>query len=87
MATTEAKIKLTAEDATSAAFGSLLKNVANVKNELTGLPAKFTQVAIASAGIGSIAGFASMISQDVDGRAKLRDLSIETNISVEACPA
>jgi hypothetical protein len=84
MATTEAKIKLTAEDATSAAFGSLLKNVANVKNELTGLPAKFTQVAIASAGIGSIAGFASMIAQTIEGRAKLRDLAIQSNISVEA---
>jgi hypothetical protein len=84
MASNEAKIKLTAEDATAAAFGSVLKNVTNLKTEVAGLPAKFTQIAIASAGIGSIAGFASMISQIIDGRAKLRDLSIETNISVEA---
>jgi hypothetical protein len=80
----EAKIKLTAEDATSQAFSAVLKNVTSLKTELTGLPAKFTQIAIASAGIGSLAGFASMISTSIEAKAKLRDLSIQSNISVEA---
>jgi hypothetical protein len=82
--TSEAKIKLTAEDVTGGAFTAVLKNVNNLKTELTGLPGKFTQIAIASAGIGSIAGFAEMIAGTIEAKAKLRDLSIETNISVEA---
>jgi hypothetical protein len=84
VAANEARIKLTAEDATAAAFGAVLKNVTNLKTELVGLPAKFTQIAIASAGIGSIAGFASMIQESIEAKAKLRDLSTQTNISVEA---
>jgi hypothetical protein len=84
VANNEAKIRLTAEDATSAAFAAVTRNVGNLKTELATLPARFTQIAIASAGIGSIAGFSSMISAVIEGRAKLRDLSMQSNISVEA---
>lgn len=80
----EAKIKLTAEDATAAAFATVTKNFSNLKSEVAGLPAKFAQVAIASAGIASVAGFANMISSAIEAKARLRDLSLQTNISVEA---
>lgn len=82
--TSEAKIRLTAQDATGGAFATVLRNVGNLKTELTGLPAKFTQIAIASAGVGSIAGFASMIQESIEAKARLKDLSLESNISVEA---
>jgi hypothetical protein len=84
MATNEAKIKLTAEDATGGAFTAVLKNVTNLKTELTTLPASSRRLRSQRQGSAPSQGFASMISGIVDGRAKLRDFSIETNISVEA---
>lgn len=80
----EAKIKLSAQDATGAAFAAVTKNVQNLKSEAAGLPAKFAQIAIASAGLGSIAGFTAIITSAIESRAQLAKLSVQTNISVEA---
>lgn len=84
MAGNDAKIRLTAEDLTGAAFAAVSKNFGKLRTEAADLPAKFAQIAIASAGIASIAGFTSMISGAIEAKARLRDLSIQTNISVEA---
>lgn len=80
----DAKIRLTAEDATAAAFASVSDKFGKLGAEAAALPGKFAAIAVASAGLGSIAGFASMISSAIEAKARLGELSTQTNISVEA---
>ena len=80
MADPQVKVRLTAEDSTRAAFGTLERSLGRIKTE-----AASVNTSLSAIGVGlSIAGVAATIQSTVENMAALDDAAESTGVSVES---